>query len=49
MLEEGSRFRAYKNSAAAPSLRYVVIDTIDYLESMPKDVKKKTKRTISRS
>src|SRR5688500_10146517 len=31
-LEEGSRFRAYKNPAAQPSVRYEILETIDYLE-----------------
>ncbi|MCB0050215.1 MAG: hypothetical protein KDE24_11815, partial [Caldilinea sp.] len=34
-LEQGSRFRAYKNPAAAPSLRYTVVDSLEFLESLP--------------
>ena len=34
-LEEGSRFRAYKNPDAKPSLRYEIIDTFDYHEAVP--------------
>ncbi|MCB0040051.1 MAG: hypothetical protein KDE23_10235, partial [Caldilinea sp.] len=34
-LEQGSRFRAYKNPAAAPSLRYTVADSLEFLESLP--------------
>jgi len=34
-LEQGSRFRAYKNPAAAPSLRYTVVDSLEFFESLP--------------
>lgn len=34
-LEEGSRFRAYKNSAAASSLKYKIIDKLEFLEPLP--------------
>lgn len=34
-LEQGSRFRAYTNAAAPASLRYEIVDTIDYLEAIP--------------
>src|SRR5688500_11569288 len=34
-LEEGSRFRAYKNPEAKPSLKYEILETIDYLEPVP--------------
>jgi len=34
-LEEGSRFRAYKNPHAKPSVRYQIVETIDYLEAVP--------------
>ncbi|MBI3925325.1 MAG: hypothetical protein HY319_07290 [Armatimonadetes bacterium] len=36
-LEQGSRFRAYKNPAAKPSLDYYVVDTLEYLEPVPHD------------
>ena len=39
-LEEGSRFRAYKNPRALPSLRYAVIDTKEFLEAEPVSKKK---------
>lgn len=34
-LEEGSRYRAYKNTQAEPSLRYSVIKTYEFLEPLP--------------
>ncbi|MFN3979987.1 MAG: hypothetical protein ACK4SA_06355 [Caldilinea sp.] len=34
-LEQGSRFRAYKNPNAPPSLRYTVVDSIEFLEPLP--------------
>lgn len=34
-LQQGSRFRAYKRPAAAPSLRYTVVDSIEFLEALP--------------
>jgi len=40
-LEEGSRFRAYKNPDAKPSLKYEIVGTIEYLEPFPFDSKKK--------
>ena len=40
-LEEGSRFRAYRNADAKPSLKYEVVDTIEYLEPVPHDKRKK--------
>lgn len=42
-LEQGSRFRAYNNPDAPPSLDYVLVDTIDYLEAMPRNPRKKDK------
>jgi hypothetical protein len=42
-LQEGSRFRAYKNPKAPASLKYTIVKTIDYLEPMPRDSKKKDK------
>ncbi|MGE0487964.1 MAG: hypothetical protein AB7S38_01985 [Vulcanimicrobiota bacterium] len=39
-LEEGSRFRAYKNPKAKPSLDYVIVDTLEVLEPVPHDPKK---------
>lgn len=39
-LEEGSRFRAYKNKDAKPSLKYEIVDTIEFLEALPKSAKK---------
>ncbi len=39
-LKEGSRFRAYKNEKAPASLDYVVVDTMEYLEAVPKNEKK---------
>jgi hypothetical protein len=40
-LEEGSRFRAYKDAGAKPSLKYKVIDTIEFLEPLPHHAFKK--------
>lgn len=40
-LEEGSRFRAYKNPDAKPSLDYEIIDTLEYLEPLPRHKFKK--------
>jgi hypothetical protein len=34
-LESGSRYHGYKNPAAQPSLRYQIVDTIEYLEPLP--------------
>lgn len=34
-LEQGSRFRAYKNPAAPPSLHYRILDSIEFLERLP--------------
>ena len=34
-LEEGSRWRGYKDSAAKPNLKYTVVDTIEFLEPLP--------------
>ncbi len=34
-LEDGSRFRAYKNPDAVPSLKYSVIKTYEFLEPIP--------------
>lgn len=34
-LEQGSRFRAYKNPHAAPSLRYIPVESIEFLEPLP--------------
>ncbi|MCU0316911.1 MAG: hypothetical protein MUC92_09990 [Fimbriimonadaceae bacterium] len=34
-LEEGSRFRAYKNPTARPSLRYQVVANYEFKEAMP--------------
>jgi hypothetical protein len=42
-LMEGSRFRAYKNEQARPSLEYEVLETIDYLEAMPHHPRKQGK------
>jgi hypothetical protein len=39
-LEEGSRFRAYNNPQAPPSVRHVIVDVKDYLEAMPHNPKK---------
>lgn len=39
-LEEGSRFRAYKNPQARASLDYELVDTLEYLEAVPHDPKK---------
>lgn len=40
-LEEGSRFRAYTNPKAEPSLKYAIVDTLEYLEPVPHHRKKK--------
>lgn len=40
-LEEGSRFRAYRNPAAPPSLRYEIVGTIEIREPMPHDPAKR--------
>src|SRR5689334_3941539 len=40
-LTEGSRFRAYNNPNARPSLQYKVIEDVEHLESLPHDPKKK--------
>jgi hypothetical protein len=42
-LEEGSRFRAYRDPKAVPSLKYTVVDTIDYLEAVPRNPEKPDK------
>ncbi len=34
-LNDASRFRAYKNPQAAPSLHYKIVKTIDFLEPLP--------------
>ena len=34
-LEEGSRFRAYKQLDAAPSLHYTIVDNLEFLEPLP--------------
>lgn len=34
-LEEGSRYHAYKDPTARPSLHYTIVDTIEYLEPLP--------------
>ncbi|MFO7635521.1 MAG: hypothetical protein R6W76_23445 [Caldilinea sp.] len=34
-LEQGSRFRAYKNPGAPPSLHYSILDSIEFLERLP--------------
>lgn len=34
-LNDASRFRAYKNPNAAPSLKYKIVKTIDFLEPLP--------------
>lgn len=36
MLEEGSRFRGYKNAAAAPYIGYRVVEIYNYYEEMPR-------------
>lgn len=40
-LEQGSRFRPYRNDKAAPSLKYTVVDMITYYEAVPHHPKKK--------
>lgn len=40
-LQEGSRFRAYRDPKAAPSLKYVVAGTLTYHEPVPLHRKKK--------
>jgi hypothetical protein len=40
-LDEGSRFRAYKNDKAIASLHYKVIGEVEYLEPMPHNPAKK--------
>jgi hypothetical protein len=40
-LEEGSRFRAYKNPNAKPSMKYVILDSITFYEPVPHHPKKK--------
>lgn len=35
LLEEGSRFRGYKNKDAKPALRYEVVGTVEYKEAIP--------------
>ncbi|MBI3465676.1 MAG: hypothetical protein HY000_21875, partial [Planctomycetes bacterium] len=42
-LQQGSRFRAYQNPQAPPSLQYVIVDTKEYLEPLPRNPKKKDK------
>src|SRR5213075_742556 len=39
-LQEGSRFRAYNNPAAKPSLIYKVVATKEHLEPLPRNEKK---------
>jgi len=39
-LSEGSRYHAYSNPAAKPSLIYQVLETKEYLEPLPRDAKK---------
>ncbi|MCX5758074.1 MAG: hypothetical protein NTU83_06140 [Candidatus Hydrogenedentes bacterium] len=34
-LEAGSRYHGYKNPAAKPSLKYTVVDTLEFLEPLP--------------
>lgn len=38
-LETGSTYHGYKNSGAQPSLRYQIIDTIEFLEPLPTTAK----------
>ncbi len=38
-LEQGSRFRPYKNDKAPASLDYVILDTKEFLEALPKSEK----------
>lgn len=40
-LEQGSRFRPYRNPQAKPSLKYTVVDTITYYEAVPQHPKKR--------
>lgn len=40
-LQEGSRYHAYKNPDAKPSLLYEVVDTLTYYEAVPPHPKKK--------
>lgn len=40
VLEEGSRFRAYRNKNAQPSLKYEIVDTLEFLEALPRSAKK---------
>ena len=42
-LQEGSRFRAYNDPKAPLSLKYVVVDTFDYLEALPRNPGKQDK------
>ena len=42
-LQAGSRLRAYKNPHAPPSLKYVIVDTKEYLEPLPRNPRKKDK------
>jgi len=35
VLSEASRYHAYKNSSAQPSVKYTVIKTVEYLEPLP--------------
>jgi hypothetical protein len=39
-LSEGSRYHAYSNPAAKPSITLKVLETKEYLEPLPRDVKK---------
>jgi len=40
-LEQGSRFRPYRNPQAKPSLKYTVVDTITYYKAVPQHPKKR--------
>ena len=40
-LEDGSRFRPYRNPAARPSLHYTVVDTVTFYEPVPHHLHKK--------
>jgi hypothetical protein len=42
-LQEGSRFRAYNDPKAPLSLKYVVVDTFDYLDALPRNPGKQDK------